>query len=76
MVGCRAGLAAFDIGASDRCITIFKSYLASQIPQRMRTETRLPFEGTGPKATVKPSQDRYAEKRRIFPTRRDQRVLQ
>jgi hypothetical protein len=57
---------AFDIGASDRVAAIFKSYLAGQIPQRMRTETRLPFEDTAKKATVRPSQDRYAERRRVF----------
>jgi hypothetical protein len=57
---------AFDIGASDRCVTIFKSYLASQIPQRMRTETRLPYEDTAKKATVRPSQDRHSERQRIF----------
>jgi hypothetical protein len=34
---------AFNRGDSERCRDIFKAWIAAQIPQRQRTETRLPL---------------------------------
>jgi hypothetical protein len=44
---------AYNTGYSDRVAAIFKAFIASKIPQRQRTETRLPHEGTGPQPTIR-----------------------
>jgi hypothetical protein len=44
---------AFNAGDGARCGLFFKAFLASRIPARERTETRLPHEGTGPRPSIR-----------------------
>jgi hypothetical protein len=43
----------YNVGAADRGAAIFRAFLASRIPQRERTPTRLPHEGTGPRPSIR-----------------------
>jgi hypothetical protein len=44
---------AYNHGAADRVGNLFRAFLASRIPARERTETRLPHEGTGPRPSIR-----------------------
>jgi hypothetical protein len=46
-------ITAYNHGAADRVGNLFRAFLASRIPQRERTPTRLPHEGTGPRAAIR-----------------------
>jgi hypothetical protein len=57
---------AYDVGDADRVRNFFRAYLASKIPQRQRTNERLPMEQTAPRLALRPSQDPSSERRRIW----------
>jgi hypothetical protein len=57
---------AYDAGDQWRVANFFKGYLASRIPPRQRTNERLPMEQTAPRPALRPSADRYEERRRVF----------
>lgn len=44
---------AYNMGNPGPVSAIFKAFIASRIPQRERTETRLPHEGTGPRPSIR-----------------------
>jgi hypothetical protein len=57
---------AYNHGAADRVGNLFRAFLASRIPSRERTSTRLPHEGTGPRPAVRASAGVNEARRRVF----------
>jgi hypothetical protein len=56
---------AYNAGAADRVGNLFRAFLASRIPPRERTATRLPMEGAGP-ASVRASAGVNEARRRVW----------
>jgi hypothetical protein len=57
---------AYNVGNPGPVSAIFKAFIASQIPSRERTATRLPHEGTGPKPAVRASAGVNEARRRVW----------